>query len=77
MQRLQRSVVSREREREGELTHLIIKAAATLRTLGHLSSATTVKKLPHMPTNMIRKVMIAAKVNSDWENLKRKRAERN
>lgn len=30
-----------------------------------------------MPTNMIRKVMIAAKVNSDWENLKRKRAERN
>lgn len=51
----------------------MMNAAATLRTLGHLSSATTVRKLPQMPTIMIRKVMIAAKVNSDCEKLKASR----
>lgn len=72
--RVSRSKREREGEREGKAnTYLMIKAAATLRTLGHLSSATTVRKLPQMPTIMIRKVMIAAKVNSDCEKLKASR----
>lgn len=50
-------------------THLMIKAAATLRTLGHFSRATTVNRLPHMPTIIMRKVMTAANVKSDCEKL--------
>lgn len=47
----------------------MIKAAATLRTLGHFSRATTVNRLPHMPTIIMRKVMTAANVKSDCEKL--------
>lgn len=56
--------------------YLIINAAATFRTLGHLIKAATVKKLPMIPTVMIRMVMMAAKVNiladEDWIKLTNK-----
>lgn len=51
-------------------TCLIIKAAATLRTLGHFKSATTVSRLPQIPTIIIRKVITAAKIIKGWEKLK-------
>lgn len=50
-------------------SYLIIKAAATLRTLGHLISATMVNRLPKIPTIMINIVRMAATVNSGRENL--------
>lgn len=50
-------------------THLIIKAAATFLTLGHLTNANIVSKLPNIPTNIISIVETAAKVSKDRENL--------
>lgn len=54
-------------------SHLIMKAAATFRTLGHLSRATMVSRLPITPVIMISTVMIAAKVRRPLENLERNR----
>lgn len=50
--------------------YLIINAAATFLTFGHLHSATIVSRLPHMPTTIIRIVITAANVRSGRENLK-------
>lgn len=50
--------------------HLMMKAAATFLTLGHLRSATTVSKLPNRPITMMKPVMTAAKVRRPGENLK-------
>jgi hypothetical protein len=54
---------------EKSVGYLIIKAAATFRTLGHLTKATTVSKLPQMPTIMIRIVRMAAIVSCVLLNL--------
>lgn len=54
----------------GAFFYLIIKAAATFRTFGHLSSAITVNKFPQMPTIIIKMVTTAAQVNSGRLNLK-------
>lgn len=48
----------------------MIKAAATLRTFGHFIKAATVRKLPKIPMIMISKVITAANVSIDDENLK-------
>lgn len=50
--------------------YLIIKAAATFRTLGHFSRATTVNAFPKIPTIMMAMVKTAAMVNSHRGNLK-------
>lgn len=50
-------------------TYLIIKAAATFRTLGHLTKANIVSKFPNIPINIIRMVATAANVSKDRENL--------
>lgn len=49
----------------------MMNAAATFRTFGHLSSATIVNKLPHMPTIMISIVITAANVSNGRPNLDR------
>lgn len=46
-----------------------MKAAATLRTLGHFIKAATVRKLPKIPTIIINRVITAANVSIDDENL--------
>lgn len=49
--------------------YLIIKAAATLRTLGYLHRATIVNRLPATPIIMIMIATIAAKVLKGFGNL--------
>jgi hypothetical protein len=46
-----------------------MKAAATFLTLGHLMSATIVRRFPTIPTTMIMTVMVAAKSSKGLENL--------
>lgn len=53
-------------------SYLTIKAAATFRTFGHFRSATMVKRLPQIPTTMIKIVITAAKVRRGRGNLKMK-----
>lgn len=51
-------------------THkLIMKAAATFLTRGHLRSATIVSRFPRIPTTIIKTVMVAAKSSKGLENL--------
>lgn len=47
-----------------------MKAAATFLTLGHLTKANIVSKLPKIPMTIIKIVDVAAKVSSGRENLK-------
>lgn len=49
--------------------YLIIKAAATFRTFGHLIKAATVRKLPNIPMIIISNVIMAANVSIEDENL--------
>lgn len=49
--------------------YLIIKAAATLRTLGYLHSATIVNKLPARPVSIMTIATTAAKVLNGCGNL--------
>lgn len=49
--------------------YLIIKAAATLRTLGYLHNAMIVNKLPVRPVIIINIAITAANVLSGLENL--------
>jgi len=51
-------------------TNLMINAAATFRTLGHLISAIIVRRFPRTPTIKISTVTTAANVSSSRENLK-------
>lgn len=61
---------SEDNLQEGRInSHLIIKAAATLRTLGHLIKATIVRRFPKIPTTIISTVRMAATVSSGRENL--------
>lgn len=50
-------------------THLMMKSAATFRTLGHRIKATIVRRFPKMPVSMMMIVAVAASVNSGRENL--------
>lgn len=50
-------------------TYLIMNAAATFLTLGHLRSATTVRRLPRRPTTIMIPVTTAANVRRVGENL--------
>jgi hypothetical protein len=55
-------------------TNLIIKSAATFRTLGHLISAIMVKKLPNIPMNIMVIVAVAATVRRGRENLQNQKS---
>lgn len=48
----------------------MIKAAATLRTLGYLHKATIVSRLPHRPIIMMMIATTAAKVLKGFGNLR-------
>lgn len=53
------------------IQYLMINAAATFRTFGHFSNATTVNEFPQIPTIIINMVAAAAKFNNGRPNLQR------
>lgn len=55
------------KKKQRRLTDLIINAAATFLTRGHLRSAKMVRRLPTSPTTMMSTVDTAAKVSSGCE----------
>jgi hypothetical protein len=58
-------------KKQQNIANLIMKAAATFLTRGHLRRATIVRRFPRIPTTMIKTVMVAAKSSKGLENLQR------
>jgi len=58
-------------QKQQNIANLIMKAAATFLTRGHLTSAKIVRRFPRIPTTMIKTVMVAAKSSKGLENLQK------
>lgn len=58
--------------KQSAMHKVIMNAAATFRTFGHLSNASTVNEFPQIPTIIIKMVATAAKFNNGRPNLKTK-----
>jgi hypothetical protein len=64
-------------QQQQSIANLIMKAAATFLTRGHLMRATIVRRFPRIPTTMIRTVIVAVKSSSGLENLQQNKINSN